>query len=204
MKVKNIVLAAVVATSAFVGQAYAANDSYVGLGFGSAKYDTAVSNVGGTATLDEKDSAIKLFYGFNVAPRVAVELHYADFGETSLKGNNGDTFDIGSSSFSFTANNASIVSETTSFGVAGVFKLFEGATFNPYLKAGVHRWSFDATVSSASSATASVSDDGFDVFFGLGAEVKLSDNFFVTAGFESYNVGDDDAAVATIAAKFVF
>ena len=203
MKIKNILVAAVVTASTLAGQAYA-GDSYVGVGFGSAKYDTGVSNATGTATLDEKDSSVKLFYGFNVAPQIAVELHYADFGESSLKGNNGDTFNLDGSAFSFTANNASIVSESKSFGVAGVFKLFEDATFNPYLKAGIHRWDVKGTVTSASSTPASVSDDGFDVFFGLGAEFKLSDSFFITAEYESYKVDSDNVAVASIGAKFAF
>jgi outer membrane autotransporter protein len=185
-------------------QSYAENKSYIGVGFGSSEYDTGVSNLTGTAALDEDDSAFKIFYGFNVTPRVAIEIHYADFGEASLKGNNGDNFDIDSSTFSFTANSASIVSESSSFGVSSVFKLFDKSTFNPYLKAGIHRWEVDATVTSASSATASVSDDGFDGFLGLGVDMELSDSFVVRVEYETYKFDSDDASVATLSARFVF
>ncbi|MGS2718810.1 outer membrane beta-barrel protein [Eionea flava] len=198
-------VSALVGALVLVGsQMVVAGDSYIGLGFGSSKYDTGVSNITGSATLDEKDSAVKIFYGFNVASQIAVEVHYADLGEASLKGNNGDTFDIDSSSFSFIANDAAIVSEATSFGVSGVFKLFDEASVNPYFKAGIHRWDVDAQVSSTSSATASVSDDGFDALFGIGADIKVSDSFFIRAEYESYTIGDDDAAVATLSANIVF
>lgn len=203
MKVKNILLAAVVTASALGGQAYATGDSYVGLGFGSAKYDTGVTNLTGTAKLDEKDNSFKVFYGFNVASQVSVELHYADFGETSLTGNNGDNLDYDGDTFEFTDDDVSVKGDAKSFGVSGVFKLFEEATFNPYLKAGVHRWDTKVIGKSVSDSD-SVNDDGFDLFFGLGAEVKLSDSFFLTAEYESYKIDSDKVAVASIGAKFAF
>jgi OmpA-OmpF porin, OOP family len=203
MKAKNILLAAVVTASTLASQVYAAGDSYVGLGFGSAKYDTGVTNLTGTADLDEKDNSFKIFYGFNVASQISVELHYADFGDVSLTGNTGDNLDYDGDTFEFTDDDVSVKGDAKSFGVSGVFKLFEEATVNPYLKAGVHRWD-TKTIGKSVSGSDSVNDDGFDLFFGLGAEVKLSDSFFITAEYESYKIDSDKVDVASVGAKFTF
>lgn len=202
MKKKNI-LVSMVSTVALLGSLHSSADSYMGVSAGASDIDTEITNLTGTATLDESDSGFKIFYGFNVKPQVAIELHYADFGEAALSGNNGDNFDLGGSTFVFTANNADVVVDGSSFGASAVFKFVEEGTFVPFAKLGIHRWSADVTASTSTSAN-TVSDDGFDINYGLGAGINITDAFAIRAEYEVYDFDGVDYTLASVGASFNF
>ena len=55
-------------------------------------WDTGISNVSG-ATLDEDDTGFAIVWGGPFTDNIDLEIGYADFGEASLSGTNGNTFD---------------------------------------------------------------------------------------------------------------
>ncbi len=194
---------AVLSTSALHSQA----DSYFGVSAGVTDVDTGITNLTGSATLDESDSGFKLFYGFNVKPQFAVEYHFADFGEATLKGDNNDTFDFRGSTVTVQVNDYTVNIDGKSFGAAGVFKFVESGTFVHYAKLGIHRWTADITGSvpiGSATISASASDDGFDVFYGLGADINVSDSFAVRVEYELYDFDVTDLTLVSVGAVFKF
>ena len=164
---------------------------YIGINYGMSKYDTGISNLTGSAKLDEEDSAIKIYGGFEFNDWFALELHHVDLGEATLKGNTGDQFMLDGDLFVFAVDNAKLTFEGTSIGLSAVFKLPVSETIMPYIKAGLQQW--DAKVSASSPGiSSSISDDGTDPFFGLGLGIALSDNFSVRGEYERYTFDEDD------------
>jgi OmpA-OmpF porin, OOP family len=179
-------------------------DSYFGVSGGVTDIDTGVTALTGTASLDETDSGFKVFYGFKIKPQIAIEFHYANLGEATLSGNNGDNFSLENTTYVFTANNATIKSEADSFGVSGVYSFVEKGTFVPFVKLGLHRWSVDYTETASNLSAATVSDDGFDISLGLGADINLSDSFAIRVEYESFDLDGTDVTFGSIGANFKF
>lgn len=173
-----------------MSSAYALDAPYVGINYGQSEIDTEATNLTGSASLDEKDSGIKLYAGLNLDENFAIEAHYADFGEASLSGNSGDTFSIDGTTFGFTQNGVTVKTEVKSFGISGIYRLPVNDTITPFAKLGIHRWDAEGTMSSG-DASVSVSDDGTDLFYGLGIAVSLSDEVTLRAEYERFN-GDED------------
>lgn len=187
---KSTLIALTVAAAFSTSQSFAADTSnYFGVSYGQTTVDTGVTV--GTAILDDEDTGFKIFAGHNLNDSMAIEVHYADLGEATLSGNSGDTFSIEGSAFVFTANNARIAVAATSIGAAGIYKLATNSSVVPFAKLGLHRWEIDTTVSGASSV-ATVSDDGVDIFFGLGADISITESMSIRAEYESYDVDGDD------------
>ena len=184
---KNTLIAAVAGTILALSSVQSQADSYFGASFGSADQDTGLAvGQSGVTSLDEKDSGFKIFYGFEVSSNVDVELHYADFGEITA-----------------TDGTTSVKAESNSFGVSGVYNFIEEGSFSPFVKLGVHRWSGDATASNG-ALSASGSDDGFDVNYGIGADINLSESFAIRAEYEMYKLDNLDTTLLSIGAKFTF
>ena len=133
------------------------NDFYIGLSYGTTTIDTGITAV--TASLDDEDSGFKIFLGKKINANLSVEGFYADFGEASLTGNNGDTFTLDGTTFQFIVNNASITAEATALGINGLYAIPLSDTFSFFGKAGLMFWDSEGTVSGAGVATASVNDD---------------------------------------------
>lgn len=200
---KKKLVAVLAASLLSVSALHAKADSYFGISYGVSDIDTGVSNLTGTANLDEDDSGFKVFYGFNVSPQFAVELHYADFGDATLEYSSSDTIDFNGTTYGF-GTGSSVAIGGSSFGASGVLKMFEEGTFVPFAKLGVHRWAAD--VLSDDGATLFIgSDDGFDVNYGLGADINFSDSFAMRLEYEAFGLGDNtDAILASIGLNFKF
>lgn len=184
--------------AAFSANTYAKNGVYVGIGYGSASTDTGIT--AGTASLDEDDTGYKLIVGKQFDENIAIEGIYVDLGEASLKGDNGDTFSIGSTSYSFTVNNASITAEGSLIGVNGVFSHPISAQTSLYANLGLASWEVDATVSGSGLTSSSASSDGTDLFYGLGVDYQIYNDWSVRGSYEIFNFDDDDADMLSISA----
>lgn len=165
------------------------NKWYMGANIGQNKADSGID--AGTASLDEKDTAWKVYGGYNFSQYFALEMFYADLGEMSLKGNNGDTFSLGGTSYSFIANNASVVTDAQSFGlnVVGSYPLHK--YFEPFAKIGLHRYDIESTVSGSNLSTTSVSDDGTDIIYGLGFKIPVGKKVSFVAEWERFEFNED-------------
>ena len=172
----NTALAALfLTTSSFT--AFAAEESsqgYAGISFGQSTLDTGINSLTGTASLDEKDNATKIFAGFNIDENFAIEGHYANLGEATLSGNTGDRFTDEGTVYEFLVDGVTVTAKVKSIGVAGIYKFNVGDTITPFVKVGFHKWDNKISVS-AGSVSGSAEDDGTDVFYGLGASSAISD-----------------------------
>ncbi|MFB9146038.1 outer membrane beta-barrel protein [Halomonas alkalicola] len=159
---------------------------YLGTAIGQAKLknDTLdlLDDLG--ANTDDKDTAFKLFAGYQFNPNFAVEASYVDFGD-------------------FTANaavavNGNIVSENIKasadgFGFALVGRLPIDAGFSVFGKLGLIAW--DGKVSGVARENGTVvfegsdSADDIDPFYGVGVEYVVN-QVMVRAEFERYDISD--------------
>lgn len=130
----------------------------------------------------------KVFGGYKVAPNLAVEGSYIDFGDTSTSGTIPVIPGINS-----VVNPASLVSKATGFNVSGVASAPVTNEVNVFGKAGLAMWEKEttATVSrvgvSSSTIAQSTTTDGVDLSLGAGAEYKINDNWGVRGELEHFN-----------------
>jgi hypothetical protein len=158
---------------------------YLGVGAGFMTHDTGISGTTGTANLDEEDTAFKGYAGVKLNKIIGLEAFYANLGEVSLSGNNGDTFVSEGTTFQF-IRTGEITIEAESYGLGAVVFIPTGIQFYPFFKVGVHAWEAEATETS-SAGNASLTEDGTDVFFGAGFEWKLADKIGLRAEFERFD-----------------
>ncbi len=161
---------------------------YGGVAGGSASVDTGVTAVSG-ATLDETGTGTSLFIGKEIDKGLSVEGFYADLGEASLSGDNGDTFTLNGTAYQFNTTGSIAISSTT-IGMAAKFKFDMGDTLRGYAKGGLHSWDSEAKVSTA-TASATATTDGTDILWGIGAEYGIGEKTALLLGYDSYTLDDD-------------
>ena len=169
---------------------------YVGIDYLRNKIDTGITNI--SSNLDEKDNGYSLYTGFSVIENVDLEVSYNNFGEASLSGVSGNQFKIDGTTYEFTAT-ATLSVKATSIGVAAKPKLQLSDGVIIYGKLGVHQWDSEFKVSSTDTS-ATLDDDGSDVYYGAGLEVAIS-NFKGRIGYSLYDLDGDD--IDSINAGFI-
>lgn len=168
-------------------QSVKSGEMYIGIDYLNNEIETGVTNI--SSTLDEKDSGYSLYAGLPMSENMDIEVSYNDFGEASLSGVSGNQFRIGSDTYEFTAT-ASLAVSATSIGIAAKQKLELTEGVMLYGKLGVHQWDSKFSVSSTDTS-ASLDDDGADVFYGAGLEVSIS-NLKGRIGYSLYDLDGED------------
>lgn len=159
----------------------------VGASDGNASTANLVSNparcsvAGAACSVDQRNTAWKVYAGYPLSEQWAVEGEYADLGKV-LKG-----------SVSQGGINDSYTQKTAGFGVSlvGKVKPKPQSPLSVYGKAGVFHWvsKADASFSPAVAgfgASASRKDNGTNPMFGLGVEYALAPKLAVRAGWDRY------------------
>ena len=123
---------------AFADNGKPLNGFYMGALFGQSSIDTGVSNLVGT-TVDEEDTAYSFFIGSEVAENVSVEAFYSNFGEASLVGETGDTFDLDGATAVFIGD-AALKLSGKSMGIAAKLGFDITDKVNGFVKGGWHWW----------------------------------------------------------------
>lgn len=175
------------------GQARAGdNNWYAGVALGQSKADLpsaaawdavlATGGVTSTSTLDDKDTALGLFVGRSFSRNLAVELSYADFGETGYTSNI-TVPALGTLKVPF---------EGTSWGVSLVGSLPLNERFSLQAKLGYQFWDAKASVTVGGTTIDAGSDDGSDLMYGLGVKYDINDKFAVRAFWDRYKFDDTD------------
>jgi hypothetical protein len=164
---------------------------YIGVNYGSSDMDSGRSGLTGTAMLDEKDSGFKIYTGYSINDTVSIEGHYLNFGEVSLKGNQGDQFTYKRTVYTMNGNNYNNVSEIKSFGVSGVVKLPVSDILSPFIKVGLQKWDVDTTVNSLNGGV-SLNKDGTDIFYGVGVGVSVNKSLSIRGEFERFDIDGRD------------
>ena len=178
-----------------------ADGFYVGFLTGSTNIDSGVTAVNG-ATLDEDGSASSFFFGKKINKNLSIEGFYSDLGEASLAGDSGDTFVVDAITYQFNTS-ATIAVSSTTVGLAAKYDFEINEKSNFFVKAGFHNWESEFKVS-VGTASASITTDGSDIMYGLGAEYKLNEQFSLIAGYDNYTLDSEDVSLLNVGAKFQF
>lgn len=180
-------LAVVMCGGLFVGQAVAADNGwYVGGSLGQSKADVSASDVksaleaagatGVVASVDNTDTSWKIFGGYQLNKNLGFELGYLNLGTLSS-----------SATYVTPAGSpvrASGDGDGFEFSVVGTLPVTE--TISIFGKVGVFVWNVDATATT-SLRTVSVSDDGTDLTYGLGANWQFMKNVSARAEWQRFN-----------------
>ena len=180
------------------------NNWYSGISLGTTTVETGVSNTTGTALLDEDDSGFKILIGKKIDKTISVEGFYADFGEASLTGNTGDNFDIGGTTFVFTTNNAKIATTATAIGANAKFTHAFSDKSSIAGRIGIMIWEVTASVSGASVASSSASNDGTDLFYGIGYKYNINNEYAFTVDYDIYTADDLDFDMIAVGVLYNF
>lgn len=168
---------------------------YLGGSFGQAEAEgicddirTLVTGIGTVSSCDEKDSAWKLFGGYQINRNVAIEASYFDYGAIAA---NGQTFGV-----PFSVNG-----DATAFGVAAVGMLPLSNQFSLFGKLGLLRTEIDVTAAGI-GGTASESESDTGLHIGIGAMFDVSQNFSVRAEWERNDEAEVDMMSIGIQVRF--
>jgi len=184
--------------------AYSADiNGYVGGNLGQASTDTGVSSLTGTANLDEKDLGWKIYGGVNFNNYFAFEVQYADFGEATLSGNVNDTFVFEGTAFQFLTT-AELILDGDSLGFAAIAGFDLNEYIRPYVRLGGHQWDSSFSVSAGGLSATIADDDGFDIFYGIGIKVKISEQFSAVAEYENYTFDEENVDLVTAGIQLTF
>ena len=184
---------------------------YFGAGYIHSEVDTGISALTGTAELDDDDTGFKIFAGYQLNFALGIELTYSDFGEASLMGNNGDTFNFGGTTYTIIQNNSGIYAEAWALSLGGAFSLpLETITgveilkwITPYAKLGGFYWEIDFSGTSNGLNASIPTIDGFDIYFGGGIAVNLHENLVITGEWLRFKTDDAiDSLSANVMIRF--
>lgn len=183
-------LTAVISSSAIAAE----SGFYVGAGLGQSAYDTGITNVVG-ASLDEKDTTHGAFIGYDINKFFGVEVAYNDLGKSELKFNAGDSYSIGV--LNATATNTGNMSlKAKSIGISAIAKYPVHQYFQPFIKGGFHRYTYEASITSGITSE-SIKESGTDTTYGFGIESKISANFIARISYDNYSFEEENDVKST-------
>lgn len=143
------------------------NAYYAGASIGQSTAD--VEETTDVVVTDDKDTAWKLFAGYEVNKNLTVEVAYHDLGAVTAEVT-GTAVDVDINGFSLSARGKLPVNKSLDlFGRLGFAKLEGEATANG----------------------STVKTDDSDLVFGLGVDYSVNDNFAVRAEWERFNTSDE-------------
>jgi OOP family OmpA-OmpF porin len=173
---------------------------YAGAAVGQAKFKdacTGITGTGFTGGCDDKDTAWKVFGGYQFHRNVAVELGYVDFGEATA---NGTLLGLPAS--------AGADAKAIELVAVGMIPLTQ--QFSAYAKGGAYRWDIDTRVT-AGALAAGGGDDGTDFTYGVGLKYDFTRNIAARLEFQRYNnlgetntTGQSDVNMWTVGVMFKF
>jgi len=175
---------------------------YIGAGAGYSFINSSVSNLTGSAELDDESFSYKVFGGYKFNQFFSTELFYMDLGAASLTGQTGDIFQLNGTTYSF-LQNATVDASATTIGIAAQFSFPLTPHISTFAKGGGHYWDRELDFSSATTS-ASESDDGIDFFYGFGAELQIAKNIAIRGEYENFTVNNEDADIISISSKYNF
>lgn len=163
-------LIAVVASSTFVfSTAFADQGFTVGAAVGSAK--TELEDLGLGVNFDATDFSWRIFGNYMLTENFGVEAGYVELGapEDNVQG-------------------IPIEIDTSGFNAYLVGSIPVSDTFDLFAKAGVISWDTEISTDGFS-----ISDDGSDLAYGVGAAFNVTDSLSFRGEWESFDISDTDA-----------
>lgn len=195
LQTRKLFAAALLALISFSTSSMAQDSGwYGGLGLGMSEIKGACDGIAGPGiSCDEKDTAFKIFGGYQVNQNFAVEIGYTDLGEATASFAGFGSVSIAASGF-----------EALAVGIAPI-----NQQWSMYGKVGFFRWDVDTTDGTGLVGSASAS--GTDLTYGVGINYKLSKNAALRVEYQKYNdigdfntTGTGDVSVMGVSAIFRF
>ena len=208
---KVICCLAVVGWLLIGGQAFAQDSEdtiesnwYVGIGWGAAKIDNSISSMTGSTTLNEDDGGYKFFAGYRFNEFFGVEAFYADFGESEIRANTGDTFFSEMTIWTVLVDDVEIQDEMRSAGLGVVLSWPLSLVSNqpilkritPYLKGGIHFWKSEMNFTVGGVDQQIEDHDDYGAYIGAGVNIDLYKNLAFRAEYEHYDTDQTDGAAS--------
>ena len=154
------------------------NDTgYIGLGFGSVDY-----GVDSNPNFDDP-TGFELILGKEITRNVSFEISYIDFGKAD---------DVATAVRHL---------EADAITAGALLRGKIGKTADVFLKLGMLSWDSEITQDGAGVIA---SNDGTDIFYGLGAMVKTTDNLSIGARYNVYDFDGDNVTMLSINAQLSF
>jgi OOP family OmpA-OmpF porin len=179
-----MIRSSVVAAFGFTAAAFAlpaaaqmSANAYAGLSIGQSKFSDACTGsvpAGFSASCDDKDTAWRIFGGYQFHPNIAVEIGYADLGRAQA-------------TVSFGGLSGTAKVEATAFDAVAVGSWPLNQAFSVYGKLGLYHGEAKLTASGTGAGSSSDKDTGSDLTFGLGARYDFNRNIGVRAEWQRYN-----------------
>jgi len=183
----SLSLAILLATTMIGSAAHAAEQSrfFIEAGVGMSSIDTGLDVPG--VSVDEKDVFFSIGAGYSFNKMFAIEAGYIDLGEVKV-------------SVPALAYTATLSADGFYFGPRLTLEI--SPQFEAYGRVGVLAWDAEGKDSTGFSA----SDDGTDLYFGIGAAYKISKQVSLGADWTRYAYEGDgeDSDVDTFGAKLKF
>ena len=187
---KAIVAAGIVTAAALMSPAAEAQQGRVYLGGSFGQSEVQGDFCEGATTCDEKDSAWRIFGGYEFNRNFALEFGYANLGEATASGNVPP----------FTNVNARF--ETTAFDLTAVGILPLNNQFSVFGRIGLYRAETDLTGSATLGSVVipvSEGESNMDLTFAVGARFDITRNFSIRAEWQRYqDVGGGDTGEADV------
>lgn len=137
--------------------------------------------------IDDTDTSFGLGVGYMINENFSVQVGYQDFGEISVSGNG--TAEIEADAFQFSVLGGLPVSEN-----AGV-----------YAELGFDLWDADARYTGVPGlGNGSASDDGSDIYYGIGGYVMFNEAIGVTLEYQFHELDDVEIDTIGLGVSFTF
>ena len=184
------------AAAAFAGSALAQNatqetGAYAGLSIGQSKAKDFCSGTAGSGlSCDDKDTALKIFGGYQFMRYLAAEIAYTDLGKVKASGS-GNSLEVKANAWELVAVGSYPI------GTSG---------FAPYAKFGFYRGETKASSNFGFSAK----ETNNDLTYGVGVRYDIMRNLAVRAEWQRYGdagggtIGKADVDVISIGALYKF
>lgn len=160
---------------------------YIGAALGQAEQTEQCDGAAPGISCDNKDSAWKIFGGFQLNRHFAVELGYANLGETTAS-----------------AGAVSATDEATAFEFVALGMLPIGDRFAIFGKAGLYRGELERTSNNPGVQTGT--NEQTDFTFGVGVRFDITHNIGLRAEWQRYvDLGEiTDVDLITLGVQFKF
>lgn len=177
----------VAAAMAPVGAVHAWDEGpYLGFALGGTSYDLDVADyddgniVSGTGSVDTSDTGYKIFGGYRVTPNVAVELYFADLGDSTFRG---EADGLVEDHWCFGRVSSQV--EVDGLGLSLLGNAPIGRDFNAYGKFGIFAWKMRAHETDSCGRFRD-SESDTELMYGAGVSYQLNYQTSVHLEWERY------------------
>ena len=183
----------------FSFSASSAEKAYIHVNYGITAHSVGHTFIwsapGGTATttVDEEDQGFMISGGGLIGSNWGVDVMYYDLGESKIKGDANDIFELDGSQYQFSTG-GTISNSTTGYGLGLIgFLSPENNLINGFAKIGLHNWDRSGSTTLLTDNTNINSrffDEGVDLYAGFGIDINVLESLAVNLSYDTLSFED--------------